>query len=309
MQSRKMQLLVLGMIVTSALVALVPSASAQQNTAVSLTVTPPTDSVKPLQGALTFGGTVTVTWDNSGQANLVGIPLTYQVTKQPPWASVTIIPATDVIPVGSTPSPGATSSASKSFTVEVTASDQAPAFQPDTIQITATASPTAPQGHTGSASATVPITASYFSILDAELAQTVQIDRPQTAVIFPLKLTNLGNANTKVTFAIDSATANLQVPIPVPIVLQSKQAGGSQISSEVPLTIQTPYHNGYMNEVGVVTYKITSAYALDPKQTGDSTSVSVVITTKGFYVPGPEPLLVVGLIAVSAVVARRFRKE
>lgn len=305
MQLPKMQLLVLAMMVTSAIVVFVPTASAQQNTVVTLTVNPPSESVKPLQGAINFGGTVSVTFDNTGQTNIVGIPVTYQVTKQPAWAQVVVSPASDVIIVAANPTSPQASTGTKTFTVSVTASDQAPAFQPDTVEITATATPGSPNAKGGSAKASVPVTAAYFSILDAQLAETIKIERPQTAVIFPLKLTNFGNANTKVSFTVQDKAENLNVPVPIPIVLQSKQAGGNQISSEVPLTVQTPYKNGYMNEVGVVTYKITSAYALDPKLAGDSTQVSVVVTTKGFYVPGPEPIFMVGLVAVAALLLRR----
>jgi hydrogenase/urease accessory protein HupE len=57
--------------------------------------------------------------------------------------------------------------------------------------------------------------------------------------------------------------------------------------------------------VGTVTYKVTSAYALDPKLTGDSALVGIVLTTKGFYVPGPELPFVIGLVVLGALVIRR----
>ncbi|MFA5861815.1 MAG: hypothetical protein WDA16_08990 [Candidatus Thermoplasmatota archaeon] len=309
MQLPKMHLLVLAMMVTSAIVVLVPTAEAQRQTTVTLTVTPPSDPVKPMQGALVFPGTITVVFDNTGQTNVVGIPVTYQITKQPSWAQVLVSPATDVIiPPSGASAAAPSSTVTKSFSVSVTASDQAPAFQPETIEITATAAPPSP-GVGGSGKTTVSVAASYFSIIDAQLAETIKIERPQTAIVFPLKLTNFGNANTKVSFAVLDKAENLNVPVPIPIVLQSKQAGGNQISAEVALTVQTPYKNGYMNEVGVVTYKITSAYALDPKLTGDTTQVAVVVTTKGFYVPGPEPILMVGLVAVAAMLFGRRRNQ
>lgn len=305
MHSRKISILVLGLMLGGAVASLAPTAQAQVNTSLTITLTPPTESVKPLQGALNFGGTATLTYSNEGIANLVGIPVTYTVSNAPSWAQVVVSPATDVFPVA--PSTGASPSTtvSKPFTVSVTASDQAPAFQPGTIEITATASPTQQGGKPATAKVNVPVQASYFSILDTQLAEAIKIERPQQPVVFPLKITNLGNANTKVGFAVEDKAANLNVPVPIPIVLQSRQAGGNQISSEVPLTVQTPYKNGYMNEVGVVTYHITSSYALDPKLKGDETRVSVVVTTKGFYVPGFEIPMLLGLLGVAALVLRR----
>ena len=304
MHSRKISILVLGLLLGGIVASLAPTAQAQTNTSLTITLTPPTDSVKPLQGALNFGGTATLTFSNEGVANLVGIPVTYTVSNAPSWAQVVVSPASDVFPVGQ---PGASPSTtvSKPFTVSVTASDQAPAFQPGTIEITATATPTQQGGKAATAKVNVPVTASYFSILDTQLAEAIKIERPQQPVVFPLKLTNLGNANTKVGFAVEDKAANLNVPVPIPIVLQSRQAGGNQISAEVPLTVQTPYKNGYMNEVGVVTYHITSSYALDPKLKGDETRVSVVVTTKGFYVPGFEIPMLIGLLGVAALVLRR----
>lgn len=305
MNPRKFSIVVLGLLLTGAVVTLVPTAQAQSSASLTIALTPPTDSVKPLQGALNFQGSATLVYSNEGQANLVGIPVTYTVSSAPAWAQVVISPASDVFPVAAPTSPGTSTTQTRQFTISVTASETAPAFQPGTIEITAAANPSQAGATKPSAKATVPVQASYFSILDTQLAEAIKIERPQQPVTFPLKVTNLGNANTKVAFAVEDKAANLNVPVPIPIVLQSKQAGGNQISSEVPLTIQTPYKNGYMNEVGVVTYHITSSYALDPKLKGDETRVSVVVTTKGFYVPGAELPLLIGMLGVAALVLRR----
>lgn len=306
MRTRKIGLVLLGLMVGTALVALAPTAQAQQQASITVALNTP-DNVKPLQGPVTFGGTVTLTADYTGVTGVIGIPVTYSVTKQPAWANVLVSPATDVFPSPTNPSPGSSYTSAKQITVTVTASDQAPAFQADQIEITATTTPST-QGKQAVGKGNVPITATYFSIIDVQLTEAIKVERPQTPVIFPVKVTNFGNANTKVTFDIGEGTsASLQVPIPNPITLQSKQAGGNQISSDVQLTVQTPYKNGYMNEVGIVNYKLTSAYALDTKVKGDESSVSVLVTTRGFYVPGPSPLLFVGLIGAVALALRRFR--
>ena len=287
--------------------AFVPVAEAQtsQFNAV-ISITPTSEKVKPLQGSITMSGQVSFTGDPQAFGNIVGIPVEYKVTKNPAWASVTVSPANDVIQAGQ---PGANGqvTGTKSFTVSVLATDQAPAFQAENIEITATFRPANPGAAAKSVATTVPIQADYFSILDVQLAQAIQQDRPQATVTFPVKITNLGNGNTKVSFAIAEGgnPQNLNAPIPIPVTLQSKQAGGNAISAEIPLQIQLPYKNGYMNDVGVVTYKITSNYALDSKLRGDETTLSVLVTTKGFYVPGPTPLVVVGLLMVGAFLFRR----
>lgn len=304
MRTQKLSYLLVAAFLATALVALVPTAQAQQSATIVVSMSAPSDAVKPLQGPLTFSGTTTFTGDTGAYTSIIGVPITYTVTKQPAWATVLVSPATDVIPVPSTPNP--TFTGSRPFTVIVTASEQAPAFTADQIEITATSGAGA-GGKSTSGKNAVPIVAGYFSIIDVQLAESIKVERPQTPVVFPVKVTNLGNANTKVTFAVADKTENLQVPVPNPVTLQSRQAGGQAISADIPLTVQTPYKNGYMNEVGLVNYKLTSAYALDPKIKGDESSVSVIVTTKGFYVPGPSPLLFVGLVAVAALALRRFK--
>jgi hypothetical protein len=305
MRTQKLSYILVAVMVGATLLAFVPTASAQSGSIV-VSMNSPTEQVKPLQGALTFSGTVTLTADYSGVANPIGIPVTYTVSNKPAWAQVLVSPASDVFPAPGAPG-GVSYSQARTISVTVTASGDAPAFQAETIEITATPSPSNPQATITPGKGQVGIQAGYYSIIDVQLAEAIKVERPQSAVAFPLKITNFGNANTKVNFELISAAEGFQTVIPNPVTLQSKQAGGNQISADIPLTIQTPYKNGYMNEVGVINYKLTSSYALDPKLKGDESPVSVLITTRGFYVPGPSPILFLGMIGVIALALRRFR--
>jgi hypothetical protein len=307
MRTRVPQILLTAALMGMVFAVFIPVAEAQgagPQTSVVLSLTPPSEKVKPLQGQITFSGKATYTGDPSSSGNIVGVPVSYKVTKAPAWAAVTVSPGSDVITLTSSQT---SVSGSSNFNVAVTASDQAPAFQSDTIEITATVTPSNPGATAKSASQAVPIQADYFSILDVQLAQAIQQDRPQSTVTFPVKITNLGNGATKVNFDIapEGNPQNLNVLVPGPVTLQSKQAGGNQISAEIPLQIQLPHKNGYMNEAGAVRYKITSNYALDSKLKGDETTLSVLVTTKGFYVPGPEPIVLVGLLVAVAAAFRR----
>lgn len=306
MRTNKLPLLLAALVAGTALLALAPTAEAQNQGSVTVQLNAPSESVKPLQGPITFTGTVTLTGDGSAMTGVVGVPVQYTVTKQPAWANVLVSPASDVFPVPQPPT-GANFQATKTITITVTASDQAPAFQADTIEITAQTTGASAGGSSFSGKGSTPITANYFSIIDVQLAEAIKVERPQTAVAFPLKITNFGNANTKVIFEIIDKTESLKTPIPNPVILQSKQAGGNQISADIPLTIQTPYKNGYLNEVGVVNYKLASSYALDPKIKGDESSVSLLVTTRGFYVPGPSPIVFLALLGVVVLAVRRFR--
>ncbi|HET6404171.1 MAG TPA: hypothetical protein VFH78_05950 [Candidatus Thermoplasmatota archaeon] len=304
MRSKKLSYVLIAAFVASAFLAFVPTAEAQQSGSVTVTLSTP-ENVKPLQGPVSFTGTVTFIGDYSGLTGVVGIPVTYSVSKAPAWASVLISPANDVFPAPSNAQPGTSYSQSKTITITVTASDQAPAFTPDTIEITATTQGAGAGGRSFSGKGNVPITATYFSIIDVQLAEAIKLERPQTPVNFPVKVSNFGNANTKVSFEVVDISPGLEYTLPIPVVLQSRQAGGSQISADIQLTIQTPYKNGYMNEVGTANYRVTSAYALDPKLTGDTSTVSLLITTRGFYVPGFSPLIFLAVLGGLALVLRR----
>ena len=306
MRTNKIAYLLLAALVGTTLLAFVPTAEAQTSAQVVVSITPNTERVKPLQGPIAFSGTAQFTADYSAGANIIGIPVTYTVSQKPAWATVLVSPATDIFPGPSATgaaTPGAYTT-SRTFTITVTASDQAPAFTAEQIEITATTTPTQ-GGKAAIGKAQVPIVADFYSILDLQLAKAITLERPQTPVDFPVKITNFGNANTKVTFEVTQITEGFDYTLPIPVTLQSKQAGGSQISADVLLTVQTPYKNGYMNEVGTANYKVTSAYALDPKLRGDESVVSVLITTRGFYVPSVSPLLFVAMLGALALVIRR----
>jgi hypothetical protein len=303
-----MNIVVLGSLVLGFLATFAPVADAAGGT-IAITPVSFSESIKPLRQASCQSSKVSLTADYSAYSGLIGIPVTYTVTAKPGWASVILSPSTDIFP---NPTPGAnnagsfTSDAKTPLNICVTASQDAPAFVSDTIIISAAA-----QVQSGAASGTLnfPISADYFSIIDVALQEAVKVDRPQTPVTFPVTINNLGNANTKVTFTIDQNPNNLNIVPPQPTILQSKQGGGTKTQDTVQITVQTPYHNGYLNEVGTALFKVTSAYALDPKLVGDSSQLSIVLTTRGFYVPGFEPWLLVaavGGVAALLAVRRRF---
>lgn len=302
-----LNILLVGSLVLGALAVFVPEASAQKSGSVAFSPISFADPIKPLRPASCVTSTVTLTGSPDAYTGLIGVPVTFAVVKQPAWASIILSPTTAIFP-----SPSGAGAASQNFVsttplqICVSTTDQAPAFQNDVVQISGTTN--VPSG-SQSGGTSFQVGADYFSIIDVNLQEAVKVDRPQTPVVFPVKITNFGNANTKVTITPDVITGDLQAPAPQPVILQSKQAGGSQTQADVQLTIQTPYHNGYLNQVGTASYKVTSAYALDSKLAGDSSVISVVLTTRGFYVPGFEPALAaLALVGVALVVAIRRRK-
>lgn len=280
-------------------------------TTTAVLITPPTTPIKPLGAFIALPISVEYTYTQTATISLTATPIDLKVTNAPSWVVTTISPSTVYMAVDQTKAATGGGSQTTKATAQafllVSATADAPAFTQGNIEVTATAKDNG--GLTGSQGKNaIPVQADFFSILEATTPTTIQKAKPQAQVTFPITVTNFGNAQTKVSFFVDNPPDKWQVTPPSPITLLAKQQGGNQNSKTANVVIQTPFQNGYLNVVGAITIRITSAYALDPKVTGDSTIVSTLTTTKGFYVPGFEPLFALGAIGLLAVGLRGRNK-
>lgn len=260
---------------------------------VELSIGPSEAPLRPLQDVQTLPMTARVSCallDDKGQ-----VPVSYKVEGQPRWATVVVSPTEDV------KEPAACQEGWATFEAQLTvsASDQAPAFRAAPVNVSATAG-----SETGRAQ--VNVTASYFSIVDVQLQETSKATAPGTEAVFPLKLINFGNDRTRVSFEVVETSGGLHATAPEPLVLDSKQQGAPLVAADVELRVQAPEGSGYMNQVGTVTYRLTSASEERPDLAGDSSTVTVLVTTKGLATPAPAPVAWVAVAALAGVVARRL---
>ncbi len=286
------------------------SAQTEAPSTVTLKITPYEQPIKPLSALAILTATVGYQYMSAGSTALVASKVVLTVAESPPWAVVTISPSALLFPIKS---PGAANSQVDAGTLDakiiVTATADAPAFTAGNIKIKANAERNQPIAQSSTEDNTL-ITADYFSIIDAQVQQPIRIIGPQKGVDFPLTVTNFGNANTKVNFEVLDKSGGLEVPIPQPLTLEAKQTGGTKNAQTVTFSLQTPFRNGYMNQPGIVNLKLKSAYALDPTKKGEEVTLSVLVTTKGFYVPGPGPVFVlVGLALAVGIVSARKRAD
>lgn len=256
------------------------------DTTLEIVITPPTTPVRPLGPFLALPVTVKYKYTPVATVAFVATPVDLTVQATPPWVVATLSPATvymtvDTVSGGQAAIREATSTA---FLLVSTTAD-APAFTQGPIAVTGLARANGALKESN-ARFDVPIQADFFSIIEATVPSTIQKAKPQAQVAYPITVTNFGNALTKVTFNVEAVPEKWQVTPPSPITLESRQQGRQQTSKLATLTIQTPFQNGYLNVVGAITVRLTTNYALDPKVVGDSTIVSTLTTTKGFYVPG-----------------------
>lgn len=302
-RQRFMPYVLAGLLTVSAIAAVAGPVQAQGTNApstVEIKITPYQEPIKPLSGFAVLQAEVKYSYFAAGSTALVASKVQLKVAEQPPWAVVTISPSTLLFTIQGTPSGNTVTAPAQKVSIIVTTTADAPAFTAGNLRIQANAEANQPIGPSNAEDQTL-IQADFFSILDAQVQQPIRVVGPQKAVDFPVTVSNFGNANTKVLFELASEpSGGLVVPIPQPVTLEARQTGGKNTQQTVQFSIQTPFRNGYLNQPGLANLKLKSAYALDAQKKGEELTLSVLVTTKGFYVPGPDSVLMLAGIAIAA---------
>lgn len=292
-------------------VAVSPMAAAQTpggttDTTTQVRVQTPSQAIPPLSTPVPLEVSVQYCYQPQSKA-LLATPIQLSITDNPSWAIATVTPSTVYVPIqaaGTSTDGQQCETVTTDLVVQTTA--DAPAFQQGKIAVQAQAESN--QGLAASSGQTqVPVSSAFFSLLNAKVPKSVVTARPQADLTFPVSVDNLGNAQTTVYVSPSNPEKlSLQVTKPSPTNIPSKQQGAKDNSATIPVSVQTPYKNGYLNRPDVLNLDITSNYAFDVAQKGMQTSVSLLITTKGFYVPGPGALLMLASMAgVALVLGRR----
>lgn len=163
---------------------------------------------------------------------------------------------------------------------------------------------------TDEASANLLVKARYLGLLSASVGTTIQEGGPQKEIRYEIELTNLGNALTNVNFALKTTAPAGWSPVPpTPIIMQSQQQGGTEFNTKVAFLIQTPHKNGWNNDETTFQLEITPSSTKDPTLQGNPIAVNVLARVRGIYVPGPEPILMLGALLGAVMVSRLLRKD
>lgn len=161
------------------------------------------------------------------------------------------------------------------------------------------------------ADVSVPLSVKYYGLLTATIPTTIAEAGPQKEIRYDITLTNLGNANTNINFALSADAPLGWSPVPpAPLIIgPSQQAGGADFTKTVSFLVSTPHKNGWNNDQTAFQLKITPSSTISTDQTGNQIAVNVLARVRGIYVPGPEPFLLVAAILGAALVARTARKS
>lgn len=161
-------------------------------------------------------------------------------------------------------------------------------------------------GFSLNSTAQVALKVPFVAAFDVEAPVTEQTAKPQSVVVFPITVTSRATGIMKLTFEVVEKTGGVEVPMPNPITLQGPD--GIQRSASVPITFQTPYKNGFVDDDASVTMRITPAHALDPRIKGEPQEIVFRIKTEGFYAPGPQFFGVLAALAIGALLVRSKKR-
>ncbi len=154
------------------------------------------------------------------------------------------------------------------------------------------------------------IQVAYLGILTADVPTTIQEAGPQKEIRYDIKLTNRGNALSNVKFELVGAVESGWLALaPPPTQIDSLQQGGTTNQATIGFLVSTPHKNGWNNADTGFTLKITPSSTLVKENTGAEVTVPVIARVRGIYVPGPDPILMVGAVLGTALVARLLRKN
>jgi hypothetical protein len=136
--------------------------------------------------------------------------------------------------------------------------------------------------------------------LEVAVPSAVKVAGPQRQVPYALEVTNTGNSLLQVAFELVERPAGRWNAILPETLLVEPGATGTAI-----FTVATPYGTGYNHAEGSFLVRVLPAAALDPSVAGEPQEVALLATSKGWYVPGPGPALVLAGLAAAAALLRR----
>lgn len=265
----------------------------EQGRSLEVTVEPFPNPIPPLSDPASANVTVRVPCEDAGtpgQPNTVLL----EVASKPDWVEANVTPKA-VEPDVEACETDANATVPANATLTVRTTSDAPAFTSEPIVVTARL-----EASNRSGTGAVPVEAGFFILLSANTHKSVIAAEPRAHLKVPVTIHNLGN--DAVTVSVDIVRSDgLKVAKPSPTRLESLQQGSTDNTVTIPLSLVTPYRNGYTNAKDTLELTITAEHHERPDLGTFNTSTTLLVTTKGWDVPGPGALAT-GLAALAGAV-------
>ncbi len=154
------------------------------------------------------------------------------------------------------------------------------------------------------------VTADYYSLNQVKVATKLKQSGPQKQVPFEMEITNFGNARTQYTFELGaSPSGKWNAILPEVLLLDSPVSGQGSPTNTAVFTVATPFKNGWNNLEGSYQIVIKPSSADDPTKEGNPLTANMLVRVRGVYVPGLEPVVMLGALLGSALVLRLRKQE
>ncbi len=150
----------------------------------------------------------------------------------------------------------------------------------------------------------------YFGAIEAKsVGNKLQQGGPQKQIPFQVEVKNFGNGQTRVKFEVVERPGNKDWQGLPPDAMLLDQKDGGNANGLATFTVSTPYKNGWNNEEGAFLLRLTPEYNFNSEKKGGDVDIQILARVRGVYVPSLEPMVMVGAVIGSAMMARLLRKE
>jgi hypothetical protein len=155
------------------------------------------------------------------------------------------------------------------------------------------------------------VTADYYSVNQVKLTSKLKQSGPQKQVPFDMEVTNFGNARTQYNFELTNKPTGgkWNAILPEVLLVESPNSGQGSPTTTTTFTVATPFKNGWNNLEGAYQLTINPSEADDPSKAGNPLTANMLVRVRGVYVPGLEPMVLLGAILGTALVLRLSKAE
>jgi hypothetical protein len=228
------------------------------------------------------------------------IVINVEVIETPSWVTATIGQGT----LATIVQPGQTTYVNTTLSLQV--ADNAPAFDLGYIKLRATARKAGLiAGY--EQNFTLTFVPDYKPLIQpAYLETNTKSIGPMDTAVFPIEVTNLGNARTVVLLNVVSAPEGWNAIVTDQLILEE----GTGSKSTAYLVVKPPKNFGYHNDERTITISMQPVKYDDYSKKGEVTTASFLVESRGFSTPGFESIMFIAAfgIVISLIMFYRKRK-
>ncbi len=152
---------------------------------------------------------------------------------------------------------------------------------------------------------TLEFVAGYLPRIDVNLPEgTTKRIGPMDSAVFPIEISNMGNARTTVFFKIEGIPKGWTAAVTDDMTLDESEGKVTAY-----LTVRPPKEFGYHYDKKSILIKLTPARAEDLTNLGEPLYVTAIVESRGFSTPGFESILFIGALLAVVLIIKLKKKR